>query len=136
MALDDCIPIELPCKLDSRGNLTVVESNRHIPFSIKRIYFLHNIPAQVCRGGHAHRDLHQLIIPVAGSFDVLLDDGKSHKHYSLNNASEGLYICPMIWRKLLNFSDNAVCLVLASELYDEADYFRDYSAFLQALGTQ
>lgn len=126
--------IELPRIPDARGTLTFVEGSRHIPFDVKRVYYLYDVPGGASRGGHGHKALHQLIIAIAGSFDVILDNGKDAEHFSLNRSYFGLYIPPMSWRELDNFSSGAVCLVLASEVYEEEDYFRDYGAFLQAVG--
>jgi hypothetical protein len=133
MSIDDCRIVQLPKILNAAGNLTFVESDRHIPFDIKRVYYLYDVPGGAMRGGHAHKALHQLIIAMSGSFDVLLDDGSQRKRFHMNRSYYGLYVCPMIWRELDNFSSGAVCLVLASELYDESDYFREYAAFLDAL---
>ena len=133
MSVDNCRIIQLPKILNAAGNLTFVESDRHIPFDIKRVYYLYDVPGGAMRGGHAHKALHQLIIAMSGSFDVLLDDGSQRKRFHMNRSYYGLYVCPMIWRELDNFSSGAVCLVLASEMYDEPDYFREYSAFLNAL---
>jgi len=125
-----CRFIDLPRVNDPRGNLTFVESNFHIPFDIQRIYYLSDIPEGVERGGHAHKALHQLIIAMTGSFDIHLDDGFSKKTLHLSQNQAGLYLCPMMWREINNFSSDAVCMVLASEHYDEADYYRDYDDFL------
>ena len=133
MSIDNCRIIQLPKILNAAGNLTFVESDRHVPFDIKRVYYLYDVPGGAMRGGHAHRVLHQLIIAMSGSFDVLLDDGSQRKRFHMNRSYYGLYVCPMIWRELDNFSSGAVCLVPASEMYDESDYFREYSAFLNAL---
>lgn len=128
--IDLCKLIELPKISDPRGNLTFVESDRHVPFTIRRVYYLYDVPGGAERGGHAHKDLHQLIVAMSGSFDVLLDDGYRKKRLTLNRSYFGLYVCPYIWRELDNFSSGAVCMVLASNVYDEADYYRDYSEFL------
>jgi len=133
MSIDNCRIIQLPKILNAAGNLTFVESDRHVPFDIKRVYYLYDVPGGATRGGHAHRALHQLIIAMSGSFDVLLDDGSQRKRFHLNRSYYGLYVTPMIWRELDNFSSGAVCLVLASEMFDESDYFREYSVFLNAL---
>ncbi|MBB3047304.1 dTDP-4-dehydrorhamnose 3,5-epimerase-like enzyme [Litorivivens lipolytica] len=130
MSLKNCRLIELPKIQDHRGNLTFIEENRHIPFDISRTYYLYDVPGGGNRGGHAHKALEQLIIAVAGSFDVQLDDGSKRRTITLNRPYQGLYICPMIWRELDNFSSGSVCLVLASNLYDEDDYYRDYDKFL------
>lgn len=132
MNLDKCQMISLPRINDPRGNLTFVESERHIPFAIQRVYYLYDVPGGAERGGHAHKNLHQLIIAMSGSFDIHLDDGFSKKRVSLNRSYAGLYICPMIWREIDNFSSGAVCMVLASDFYDEADYYRNYSEFVAA----
>lgn len=132
MNIDLCNIIELPKISDPRGNLTFIEENRHIPFDIKRVYYLYDVPGGSERGGHAHKELHQFIIAMSGSFDVLLDDGKDKKRVHLNRSYYGLYVCPMIWRELDNFSSGSVCMVLASHEYDEADYFRDYTEFMRA----
>ena len=129
MAVENCCIIQLPKIQDARGNLSVIESRTHVPFSIERVYYLYDAPGGAERGGHAHKELQQLMIAVSGSFDVLLDDGKISKTFSLNDASKGLYICPMIWRELSNFSSGSVCLVVASAHYDESDYYRDYEHF-------
>tara|TARA_R110001592_G_scaffold192648_6_gene439467 strand:- start:27 stop:434 length:408 start_codon:yes stop_codon:yes gene_type:complete len=127
--IDNCRIIDLPKISDPRGNLTFIEGNRHVPFDIKRVYHLYDVPGGAERGGHAHKDLHQLIIAMSGSFDVLLDDGIKKKRVHLARSYYGLYVCPMIWRELDNFSSGSVCMVLASNYYDESDYFRDYSEF-------
>ena len=132
MNLDKCQLISLPRVNDPRGNLTFVESDRHIPFAIQRVYYLYDVPGGSQRGGHAHKDLHQLIIAMSGSFDIHLDDGFNKKTISLNRSYTGLYICPMIWREIDNFSSGAVCMVLASAFYDEDDYYRDYDEFVLA----
>ena len=134
MSLDDCKLIDLPKITDARGNLTFVEGGRHVPFDIKRIYYLYDVPGGAERGGHAHKDLHQLIVAMSGSFDIVLDDGRQKKRIHLNRSYYGLYVGPMIWREMDNFSSGAVCLVLASNLYNETDYYRNYGDFLKALG--
>lgn len=134
MPLADCRTIDLPVIHDARGNLTFVEGDRHIPFSIQRVYYLYDVPGGSERGGHAHRNLHQLIIAMSGSFDVVLSDGVETQRFHLNRSYFGLYVCPMIWRTLDNFSSGSVCMVLASNRYDEADYFRDYDQYVIAKG--
>lgn len=134
--IENCRVIELPKIHDQRGNLTFIEGHRHIPFDIKRVYYLYDVPGGAERGGHAHKGLHQLIIAMSGSFDVILDDGRQKQRIHLNRSYNGLYICPMIWRELDNFSSGSVCMVLASNHYDEADYYRDYSEYLAAQGIQ
>lgn len=129
MAISDCGLVELPKIADPRGNLTFIEGGRHIPFDIRRVYYLYDVPGGSERGGHAHKALSQLIIAMSGSFDIVLDDGNKRTRFHLSRPYIGLYVCPMIWRELDNFSSGAVCMVLASNLYDEADYYRDYSAF-------
>ena len=130
--IDKCRVIDLPVINNPKGNLTFVEANRHIPFEIQRVYYLYDVPGGAERGGHAHKALHQLIIAMSGSFDIHLDDGESKKTIHMNRSYYGLYVCPMIWREIDNFSSGAVCLVLASEYYDEFDYYRDYNQFLTA----
>jgi hypothetical protein len=132
-SLDSCRIIDLPKITDARGNLTFVEGGHHIPFDIKRAYYLYDVPGGAERGGHAHKGLHQLIIAISGAFDIVLDDGNEKKRYHLNRSYFGLYVCPMIWREMDNFSSGAVCLVLASNFYDESDYFRNYDDFIAAL---
>ena len=129
--LDQCQLIELPKISDPRGNLTFVEAGRHIPFAIQRVYYLYDVPGGAERGGHAHKGLHQLIVAMSGSFDIHLDDGENKKTIHLNRSYNGLYVCPMIWREMDNFSSGAVCMVLASNFYDESDYYRDYNDFLK-----
>ena len=133
MPLADCKIVNLPKINEPRGNLTFVEGGRHVPFDIRRVYYLYDVPGGADRGGHAHKALRQLIISMSGSFDVVLDDGRQKQRYHLNRSYYGLYVCPMIWRELDNFSSGSVCLVLASNLYDEADYYRQYQDFLNAL---
>jgi len=135
-SLDLCRYINLPKIQDTRGNLTFIEGNNHIPFNIQRVYYLYDVPGGAERGGHAHKALHQLIIAMSGSFDVVLDDGKEKKRYHLNRSYNGLYVCPMIWRELDNFSSGSVCMVLASNIYDEDDYYRDYKEYLVTLGAK
>jgi hypothetical protein len=130
MALKDCKLIELPKISDPRGNLSFIEGGQHVPFDIKRVYYLYDVPGGSDRGSHAHKDLHQFIVAMSGSFDVVLDDGKEKKRFHLNRSYYGLYVCPMMWRELDNFSSGAVCMVLASAHFSEADYIRDYSQFL------
>lgn len=132
MSIRDCKIIELPKITDHRGNLTFIESGRHIPFDIKRTYYLYDVPGGATRAAHGHKNLHQLMISMSGSFDVTLDDGSEKKVFHLNRSYYGLYIPAMMWRDLDNFSSGAVCMVLASDFYDESDYFRDYDDFLTA----
>ncbi len=135
-SVDQCRIVELPKISDPRGNLTFIEGGRHVPFDFQRMYYLYDVPGGAERGGHAHKALHQLIIAMSGSFDVLLDDGRNKKQFHLNRSYYGLYVCPLIWRELNNFSSGSVCVVLASNTYDESDYYRNYSEFLQAIGSQ
>ena len=134
MSIDHCKIIDLPKIQDPRGNLTFIEGSNHIPFDIQRVYYLYDVPGGSERGGHAHRELHQFIIAMSGSFDVVLDDGQKKKRVHLSRSYYGLYVCPMIWRELDNFSSGSVCMVLASNRYDEIDYYRDYGEFLRAQG--
>ena len=124
-----CREITLPIVSDPRGNLTFVESGNQIPFDIRRVYYLYDVPGGASRGGHAHRNLHQLIIAMSGSFDIVLDDGEQRRLHRLNRSYIGLYVPPMVWREIENFSSGSVCMVLASEVYDEDDYYRDYDEF-------
>jgi dTDP-4-dehydrorhamnose 3,5-epimerase-like enzyme len=133
MPMKDCRIIELPKITDRRGNLTFIEGNNHIPFEIKRVYYLYDVPGGADRGSHAHKALHQFVICLSGSFDLILDDGYGEKTFALNRSHKGIYICPMIWRQLNNFSSGAVCLVLASEVYDENDYIRNRSQFISSV---
>ena len=130
-SVHDCQVIELPIVHNESGNISVLENQGNIPFDIKRIYYLYDVPGGAERGGHAHKALHQLIIAMSGSFDVVLDDGYKRKRFHLNRSYFGLYVCPMIWRELDNFSSGSVCMVLASNLYDEDDYYRDYSDYIK-----
>ena len=135
MDLKECRIINLPKIVDRRGNLTFIEGGRHVPFQIRRVYYLYDTPGGAERGGHAHKDLHQLIIAMSGSFDVVLNDGKEEKRFHLNRSYYGLYVCPMIWRELDNFSSGSVCMVLASNFYNESDYYRNFRKFVKALKT-
>lgn len=126
----DCTIIELDKHHHEKGNITVVENSATIPFEVKRTYYLYDVPGGESRGGHAHRELSQLIVAASGSFSVTLDDGNVKRTFLLNRPYQGLYIVPGIWRTLDDFSSGAVCLVLASHGYDEADYIRDYNDFI------
>ncbi len=121
--------IKLPKILDDRGNLTFIEGKNHIPFKIERIYWIYDVPGGEKRGGHAYKELYELVIALSGSFDVVLDNGKEKQTFSLNRSYYGLYIPKMIWRQVENFSTNALALILASGKYDEKDYVRDYKLF-------
>ena len=130
MSIKNCKIIELPSLHDNRGGLTFIENNEHIPFDIKRIYYLYNNHLNLTRGKHAHKNLHQLFIAISGSFEVFLSDGNEDISFNLDKKNIGLYVPKMIWRELKNFSQDAVCLVLASDFYKEDDYIRDYDKFL------
>lgn len=121
--------IDLPKILDERGNLSFIEYPRHIPFELKRIYWIYDVPGGEKRGGHAYKELHELIIAISGSFDITLDDGNGVKKISLNRSYQGVYIPNKIWRSLDNFSTNTLCLILASDSYSESDYIRNYDEF-------
>ena len=136
MGLDQCRIIDFPKISDPRGNLTFVESNRHIPFELKRVYYLYDVPGGAERGGHAHKTMQQVIVAMSGSFDVVLDDGHQRKRFHLNRSYYGLYISSMIWREIDNFSSGSVCMSIASTFYDEADYYRDQSAFYSLVRSQ
>lgn len=127
----DCTIIELDKHHHEKGNITVVENSATIPFEVKRSYYLYDVPGGESRGGHAHRELSQLIVAASGSFSVTLDDGKVKRTFLLNRPYQGLYVVPGIWRTLDDFSSGSVCLVLASHGYDEADYIRDYNDFIK-----
>ena len=125
----NCELIDFPKIHDPRGNLTFIEGITHIPFDIKRVYYLYDVPGGAERGGHAHKKLHQVIIAISGSFDITISDGTSSKKFHLDRSYFGLYLCPMIWRELDNFSSGSVCLVLASEPYSESDYLRNFDQY-------
>ena len=131
--IERCQLIDLPKITDPRGNLTVIEAGDQVPFDIKRAYYLYDIPGGAERGGHAHKELEQLIIAMSGSFDIVLDDGYVQDRVHMNRSYYGLYVGNMVWREMDNFSSGSVCLVLASTHYDEADYYRDYKTFLSAV---
>lgn len=132
MSLQHCKIVDLPKVEDPRGNLTFIEADKHIPFDIRRVYYLYDVPGGSHRGGHAHKDLHQLLIAMSGSFDITLDDGRTKFKYHMNRSYYGLYIPSMIWREIDNFSSGSVCMVLASDHFKESDYYRDYTQFQQA----
>lgn len=133
MPLADCRLIDLPKVPNVLGNLSFIEGERHIPFAIARVYYLYDVPGGAERGGHAHRELQQLIIAMSGSFDVILDDGYQKQRFHLNRSYQGLYVRTLIWRELDNFSSGSVCVVLASNRYDEADYYRNYDNSLRTI---
>jgi dTDP-4-dehydrorhamnose 3,5-epimerase-like enzyme len=130
MSPKECKLIELPKISDPRGNLTFVEGGKHIPFEIKRIYYLYDVPGGAHRAGHAHKSLHQVLVALSGSFDITVDNGFAKTKFHLNRSYQGLYIPAMIWRDIDNFSSGAVCLALASTFYDESEYYREYDTFL------
>ena len=133
MSVDDCRLVELPVIHNPQGNLTFIEGAQHVPFDIARVYYLYDVPGGATRGGHAHKQLQQLLIAMSGSFDVLLDDGERTRTVRLNRSYVGLYMPTMIWRELVDFSSGSVCMVLASAPYEEADYIRDYDEFRAAV---
>jgi hypothetical protein len=121
---------------DPRGSLTPIEALKDIPFLIKRAYYLYNVPCHASRAGHAHKALEQIVLAVSGSFDVLVKDGSADHRYHLDRPDVGLYLPNMVWREVGNFSMGAVCFVLASQHYDEGDYYRDYESYLDAFNKQ
>jgi hypothetical protein len=131
--LSACTLIDLPKVQDPRGNLTFIEAGRHLPFKFNRVFYLYDVPGGSDRGGHALKTTHQFIIAMAGSFDVMLDAGNGRQRFQLNRSYYGLYIAPMVWRELENFSSGSVALVLASGFYDEADYIREHDDFKHSL---
>ena len=128
--INDCPFLEFPTIGQPGGQLTFIEGNNHVPFAIKRVFYIYDVPTGGDRGAHAHYSLHQILICLSGSYDVVLDDGHSKKNIKLNQPWKGLYIPPMIWATEVNFDSGSVCLVLASHDYDEADYIREYSKFI------
>jgi dTDP-4-dehydrorhamnose 3,5-epimerase-like enzyme len=122
--------IQLPKKLDKRGNLSFIEENNHIPFTIRRTYWIYDVPGGEARGGHAYKENEEFIVALSGSFDVVLDNGKDKQRFSLNRSYYGLYVPKLLWREMENFSTNALSLVLSSTEYNEEDYIRDYNDFL------
>ncbi len=130
--ITDCQLIQLTKIGSDRGNLTYLEGQNHVPFAIRRVYYIYDVPADAQRAGHAHKNLFQLLIAISGSFVIHLDDGVAQRNVTLNHSEEGLILTPMIWRTLDNFSPGAVCLALASDRYDESSYYRDYEQFLAA----
>lgn len=125
----DCVMLPLNKIHNRAGNITIVEGNENVPFDVKRIYYLYDIPGGEDRGGHAHKELRQLIVAASGSFNILLDDGQNKKIVTLNRPDYGLLVVPGIWRELMEFSSGSVCLVLASQGYEEEDYIRSYDDF-------
>lgn len=133
MNITDWKLTELPKINDPRGNLTFIEGGRHVPFETKRVFYLYDVPGGAERAGHALKKCHQFLIAMAGSFDVIAYDGKEKRRFHLNRSYYGLHLPPMVWREMDNFSSGSVCLVLASERYDEKDYYRHYNEFLRAV---
>lgn len=133
MGINDCRIINFPKIHDPRGNLSFIEGSRHVPFDIKRVFYLYDVPGGETRAGHANIKLQQLIIAMSGSFDVVVDDGFARKTVQLNRSYCGLYVPGMIWRELENFSSGSVCLVLTDAFYDPKDYYRDYNEFVNAI---
>ncbi len=132
-SIDQCKIIDLPKINDPRGNLTFVESEKHIPFEIKRVFYIYDVPTGESRGAHSHHTLKQFIICLAGSFDVKVDDGRKKKVIHLNRPWQGVFIPPMIWDSEANFDPGSVCLVLSSDMYNEKDYIRNYDEFLEVV---
>jgi dTDP-4-dehydrorhamnose 3,5-epimerase-like enzyme len=133
VGVERCRLIELPVVHNPQGNLTFIEGQRHVPFEVARVYYLYDVPEGAVRGGHAHRELEQLILPIGGSFDVVVDDGSAERRFHLDDPRVGLYLPTLIWRELERFSAGSFCVVLASAYYDEGDYFRDYEEFRTAV---
>jgi hypothetical protein len=131
-SVNDCRMLRLPRIVSPAGSITPIEGSHDVPFPVERVYYLYDVPGGETRGGHAHRHLEQLVVSVMGSFDLVLDDGVARRTVRLNRAYDGLYIPRLIWRELVDFSSGGICMVLASQAYEEADYIRDYSEFLHA----
>lgn len=129
--VDDCRLLDLPRIMREEGSITPIEGGKHVPFEIARVYYLYDVPGGASRGGHAHKELLQLMVAVMGSFDVVLDDGFNRRRVSLNRGYHGLYLPNLIWRELENFSSGAICVVLASQPYEESEYIREYPDFIQ-----
>lgn len=129
--VDDCKVIDLPIAHNTNGNITVLENNMNLPFNIRRIYYLYDVPMGAERGGHAHYELQQYVVAASGSFTFILDDGENKKEIFLNHPNKALHIVPGIWREMKDFSSGSICLVLASIEYSESDYIRDYTTFLK-----
>lgn len=129
MTVFDCSLIHLPKILDRRGNITVVNNGKEIPFEVNRVFYLYDIPGGESRGAHAHRECHQFLVAASGAFEVLMDDGNTKRQVMLNRPYIGLHIPPSIWASEINFSSGAICLVLASHYYDENDYIRNYNEY-------
>ena len=133
MGVTNCRIIQLPRINDPRGNLTFIEGGNHVPFALRRIFYLYDVPGGAMRAGHALKSCHQFLIATSGSFDVSVDDGGQTEQFQLNRSYYGLYLPPMIWREISNFSSNSICMVLASEPFSEDDYYRDHSQFVSAI---
>ncbi|WP_309732793.1 FdtA/QdtA family cupin domain-containing protein [Chamaesiphon sp. OTE_75_metabat_556] len=133
MSIEQCRIIHLPKIQDPRGNLTFIESNNHIPFETKRVFYLYDVPGGSNRAGHALKKCAQFLVAMSGSFDVIVNDGICKQTYHLNRSYYGLYLPPLTWREIDNFSSGSVCMAIASELYNESDYYRDYQDFVKAL---
>ncbi len=133
MSIQDCKIVNLKKIQDPRGNLTFIESNNHIPFEIKRVFYLYDVPGGSNRAGHALNKCQQFLIAMSGSFDITIDDGFKKQTFHLNRSYYGLYISPLTWREIDNFSSGSVCMALASERYDESDYYRNYDEFIEAV---
>jgi hypothetical protein len=136
MTVADCHVIELPKVADSRGNLTFIESGRHIPFEIRRVFYLYDVPGGESRAGHALKHCHQFLVAMSGSFDVVLDDGVERRRVHLCRSYNGVHVPPMIWRELDNFSSGSLCVAFASTFFDAQDYYRDYDEFARAIRGQ
>jgi dTDP-4-dehydrorhamnose 3,5-epimerase-like enzyme len=136
LGVENCKLVELPVIHDPQGNLSFIEQGRHVPFDIARVYYTYDVPGGAARGGHAHRTCEGLVVAMSGSFEVVVDDGVARDSFRLNRSHVGLYLPPMIWRELIDFSSNAVCMVVASDYFKEEDYIRDYAAFQQAVGAE
>ena len=133
MSIEICKLVDLPKIADPRGNLTFIESGKHLNFDIKRVFYLYDVPGGAERAGHALKTCQQFLIAMSGSLDVVLDDGYEKKRFHLNRSYTGIYIAPMVWRELENFSSGSVCMALASTFYDASDYYRDYKEFLASV---
>lgn len=133
MSIEQCRIINLPRIQDPRGNLTFIEGNNHVPFETKRVFYLYDVPGGSNRAGHALKNCQQFLVAMSGSFDVIVNDGVSKQTYHLNRSYYGLYLPPLTWREIDNFSSGSVCMAIASELYDESGYYREYQDFINAL---
>lgn len=131
MSINEAKIMDLPKILDRRGNLSIIEEYKNIPFKIERVYWIYDVPGGQARGGHAYKQNQEFIVALSGSFDVILDDGKEKKTFSLNRSYYGLYVPKGLWREMNNFSTNSLALVLASTIYNESDYMYDYEQFIQ-----